>query len=156
LLADAHAWPLSRLLEEAAVVRAKNAGPFVTTIDVFFADPESYSRLEASGILTKESVAKVYDVGPEKVLGVYFVPSVLGVKISLLKNPGAASGDSECRDVFGAQQHVPLLFLGAAGQGGDLKTNRSGPETTNKEVGITDAPIDVRRVDSQSHEMGEK
>ncbi len=45
------------LSEHASIIRSKNAGPFCLTIDVFFADAESYELARSSTLLTVPGVA---------------------------------------------------------------------------------------------------
>ncbi len=98
-----------KLQELATVLRSKSAGPFKNTIDIFFDEDGPYKRVKASGALTKESVAKLYDITPDEVLGIYFVDAAKGIKITLPKPLNVASGDPECRDIYGAQYYIPLL-----------------------------------------------
>jgi hypothetical protein len=95
-----------QLAERAAVIRSKNAGPFVLTIDVFFDDDEGYARAKASPVLTREGVAEVYGVGEHSVTGVYWNDTVRGIKISMLRWKSAS--DPYCSDIFGAHLHTPL------------------------------------------------
>ncbi|MCZ7665230.1 MAG: DUF4387 domain-containing protein [Thermoleophilia bacterium] len=102
---------IADLLEKAVVIRTKNAGPFMLTIDIFFDDEAAFEALQASGLITQERIAEAYRVPPASVEGIHFVPAVLGLKITLMKPAGTASGELACRDVFGAQQHIPLWTL---------------------------------------------
>ncbi|MGH6620048.1 MAG: DUF4387 family protein, partial [Alphaproteobacteria bacterium] len=43
--------------ELARLIRSKNAGPFVLTFDIMFADREVYERVKQSGALSREAVA---------------------------------------------------------------------------------------------------
>ena len=45
-----------RLYDLAQVIRSKNSGPFQTTLDVIFDDPELYMQIKASGQITPERV----------------------------------------------------------------------------------------------------
>lgn len=100
-----------KLFEIADVLRSKNAGPFRTTFDIFFDDDEPYQRVKNSGKLTKELVAELYAIKPQEVVGVFFVDSARGIKITIPKPTDMACGDPRCRDLFGAQQHVPLMDI---------------------------------------------
>ena len=100
-----------KLSELATVLRSKNAGPFLTTLDILFDADEPYYRVRDSRILTKETIANLYGIRPEDVLGVYSVDEARGIKITIPKPVGMACGDPECRDLFGAQQHIPLLDI---------------------------------------------
>ena len=98
-----------KLAEMAKVLRSKNAGPFLTTLDILFDTDEPYQKVKNSGVLTKEYMARLYSIKSEDVLGIYFVDEARGIKISIPKPVGMACGDPEGRDLFGAQQHIPLL-----------------------------------------------
>jgi len=100
-----------KLYEMASVLRSKNAGPFKTTFDIFFEDNEAYQRVRDSGLLTKELIAKLYHMRPQDVLGIFFVDMARGIKITIPKPVGMACGDVRCRDLFGAQQHIPLMDI---------------------------------------------
>jgi hypothetical protein len=100
-----------KLSELAKVLRSKNAGPFLTTLDILFDTDAAYLKVRDSGILTKEYIARLYGISPKEVLGIYSVDAARGIKITIPKPVGMACGDPECRDLFGAQQHIPLLDI---------------------------------------------
>ncbi|MCK0100687.1 DUF4387 domain-containing protein [Pseudohalocynthiibacter sp. F2068] len=94
------------LSELACVVRSKNAGPTLLTIDVLFADEATFAR--GSVALTAEAVAERYGHAVENIQ-VIAVPAARAVKIVLPRAvPAGTPGD---RDVYGAQQHALLLEL---------------------------------------------
>jgi len=97
-----------RLAEGARIFRSKNAGPFRTTVDIFYTDLASYLAVKNSGALTREAVANRLRVPVEAVEGIFFSDETLGIKITFAKHPRMASGDVRCVDTFGAQQYVPL------------------------------------------------
>jgi Domain of unknown function (DUF4387) len=98
----------SRLRDLAAFIRSKNAGPFMLTIDVFFAGPQQCHRVQAAGALTPETVAALYrvDTGTVKVV---HVPQANAIKVSLPRP--APAGEVGERDVAGGQQFAPLLNI---------------------------------------------
>jgi hypothetical protein len=98
-----------KMSELAAVLRSKNAGPFRTTFDILFDANEHYQRVRDSGVLTKECIAKLYGIRSEDVYGIFHADGARGIKITISKPVDMASGDPRCRDLFGAQQHIPLL-----------------------------------------------
>jgi hypothetical protein len=100
-----------KMSELASVIRSKNAGPFRTTMDLFFESDDNYRRVKNSGILTKDYIVKLYSIKPEALYGVFYVDNCKGIKITMLKREGEASGDPECRDILGMQQHVYLLDI---------------------------------------------
>lgn len=100
-----------KLCELATVLRSKNAGPFRTTFDIFFATEDSYLRVKNSEALTKEYIAALYQIASQDVYGIFYVDAARGIKITIEKPLDMASGDAHCRDLFGAQQHIPLLSV---------------------------------------------
>ena len=101
----------TKLRELATVLRSKNAGPFLTTFDLFFDDTKQYQRVKNSGVLSKALISRLYKLNEQEVEGIYFVDSVKGIKITIAKPANMTSGDSHCRDLFGAQQHPPLMDI---------------------------------------------
>lgn len=95
------------------VVRSKNASPFVTALDIFFAEQSLYHRVKASEVLTSQTIARLYRLPVTDVLGVWFVDGCLGVKISFLKPQ--PSDHPRSGDLYGAQQNAPLLDLDIPG-----------------------------------------
>lgn len=41
-------------------------------------------------------------------MGIFYHDLAMGIKVTIMKPGGVASGDLECADTFGASQHVPL------------------------------------------------
>jgi hypothetical protein len=97
----------ARLYDLAKVLRSKNAGPFELTLDVMFDDEETYQIVKRSGVINKELVCKLYRVPPEDVYHVVFFDAALGIKITI-KRPVDSGGIGDA-DVYGAQQHAPLI-----------------------------------------------
>lgn len=95
-----------RLIDLARVIRSKNAGPTQLTLDLFFGDAEGYRLAASSPALHAEAVADLYGVA-HQALRRFDLPSLLALKFSLPRAVCAgAPGDG---DVYGAQQHGPLL-----------------------------------------------
>jgi hypothetical protein len=94
--------------ELADQVRAKNAGPFWITLDVFFRNAQDYEFVTGSGILSPQAIGRLYRVDPASVK--YFkLPALHVVKISFPRP--VIAGSFEDRDLHGGQQHVPLAAL---------------------------------------------
>jgi hypothetical protein len=94
-----------RIGDIARLVRSKNAGPFMLTIDVLFADRETFDRINATGALSVERVAKLYSVDPDRILA-FVLPDALTVKLSFPRDvPSGSLGDS---DVYGCQYMARL------------------------------------------------
>ena len=97
-----------RLIDIARVVRSKNAGPLHLTFDLMFADRANYDRCVQPPELNAARIAPLYGV-PADSVRIQPYPVALAVKITLPRlMPAGSPGD---RDVYGAQQHVPLLEL---------------------------------------------
>jgi hypothetical protein len=95
--------------ELASIVRSKNAGICWLTLDVMFDDADTYKRVKDADVVTKEKVAELYKRDLEDVRGPFFVDGALAVKVSFLRE--VLAGDPEDTDVYGGQQHAPLLDL---------------------------------------------
>lgn len=94
-----------KLGELAKVIRSKNAGPFLVTIDILLDDPGCYEKVSA--MLTREFIAKVYSVEPSEVVDIKRIDNLRALKIVLKRKiPAGEPGD---RDVYGAQQYALLL-----------------------------------------------
>ena len=102
---------MSTLGELADVMRSKNAGPFQVTIDLMFNDAATYRRVRDSGVIAAGVIAPLYGVETELVRIMPF-DRVRAIKITLPRRSGAhGSGSAFDRDVYGAQQHGPLVDL---------------------------------------------
>lgn len=98
-----------KLYDLARVLRSKNSGPFAITLDVLFDNPAAYQSLKASNILTPQRVANLYGIRPEQVTGIVYFDPAMGVKITF--DRPVSSGSPLDTDVYGAQQHAPLMAL---------------------------------------------
>ncbi len=97
--------PLGRL---AKLIRSKNAGPFVLTIDVLFDDPATFRAVADADVLNAAALAPRFGVAAEEVR-TYVVPTALALKVSLPRP--VPSGALDDGDVFGGQQFAPLVDL---------------------------------------------
>jgi len=97
-----------RLTELASVIRSKNAGPRVLTLDLIFPDAERFARVEAAGERLRAEVARAYGRPLEEV-SVIAYPPANAIKIALRRD--IMAGDPDDSDVYGAQQHAPLMEI---------------------------------------------
>ena len=97
-----------QLQDLAQVIRSKNAGPRRLTLDVILATDEDYRRVAQSPALTPERIAALYRVAAEDVA---VIPYPLGRAIKITLARPLMAGDPGDRDVYGAQQHAPLLGI---------------------------------------------
>jgi len=97
----------TKLFDCADVIRSKNSGPYELTFDIIFKTQEIFENFVTANIMTKEVFAKLYDIAEADITGIISFAPAKAVKITI-KRP-IASGDLGERDVYGAQQHAPLL-----------------------------------------------
>ncbi len=100
---------MARLRDVAAVVRSKNAGPFRLTLDILFKDVDTYTRVKARRAITPELIARLYGVRPDQITD--FVEFDPGLAIKATFPRPVSSGTIGDTDVYGAQQHAPLLDI---------------------------------------------
>jgi hypothetical protein len=99
---------VKKLYQIAKLIRSKNAGPFTITLDIIFPDANSYKAVLATGALDKEAIAHLYGVPKEKMQR-YELPLANAVKFSYPRT--VPSGDFLDDDLYGCQQHAPLVML---------------------------------------------
>jgi len=99
---------MATLQELTSVLRSKNAGALLCTLDLMFEDPETYRRVRDSGALSAARIAELYHVSHNEVSIIPYEVA-LAIKITLPRLvPSGSFGDT---DIYGAQQHGPLLTL---------------------------------------------
>jgi len=88
-------------------VRSKNAGVDRITFDIIFNDRDNYEMVKRSGVINRESVAKLYRLDPARITDFVTYDPVFAIKFTILRSrPSGSAGDG---DIFGAQQYAPLL-----------------------------------------------
>jgi hypothetical protein len=106
---DSDALAGDRLYDLAEVLRSKNAGPLYLTFDMIFPDAAVYRRVLDSAVLTPELISGLYDV-PAAVVSIVAFDAANAIKITIPRT-GPTSGAPGDRDVYGAQQHAPLIDI---------------------------------------------
>lgn len=100
---------MKKILDIARVVRSKNSGPFELVLDVMLKDRATFDALRASGEFSAERVAKAYGVPVRDIRRIVWFEPSNAVKVVMPRYiVSGAPGDS---DVYGAQQHAPLLGM---------------------------------------------
>ncbi|MGE5630571.1 MAG: DUF4387 domain-containing protein [Caulobacteraceae bacterium] len=100
---------MNRLVDLAKVLRSKNSGPFEITLDILFDNPENYNRVVESGVINIQAICQLYHLEPKDISRIIFFKKALGIKITY--NRAVSSGTFRDRDVYGAQQHAPLMDI---------------------------------------------
>ncbi|MCG8560126.1 MAG: DUF4387 domain-containing protein [Hyphomicrobiales bacterium] len=99
---------MTKLRDLARVIRSKNAGALMVTLDVMFDDEATYRRVRDSAVLSPRALAPLYGVSDNEVAVIPF-DGALAIKITVPRAVRAGSpGDG---DVYGAQQHAPLIEI---------------------------------------------
>ena len=98
-----------RLRDLASVIRSKNSGPYELTMDVLFKEQADFQRVVEANVINRELIMKLYGVKAEDVLDIIAFPTCKAIKATIVRPmPSGALGE---RDVYGAQQHAPLMNL---------------------------------------------
>jgi hypothetical protein len=97
-----------RLIDIAKVIRSKNSGPYELTFDIIFKSQEIFEKITSKKLVTPEIIGELYKVDPRDVSIVEFFPAS-AIKATIPRP--IPSGDVAETDVYGAQQHGPLLKL---------------------------------------------
>lgn len=97
-----------KLHEMVRVLRSKNAGPFQLTYDLIFDGIESYERAVRSGIFNaRDMAARLKRSETEVTVDLYPVGNAIKITVPRIHSSGSV-GDT---DVFGCQQHAPLMEI---------------------------------------------
>ena len=96
-----------KLFDVADVIRSKNSGPYELTFDIIFKDFETFEKIVNANIINKSMFAKLYSIKEEDILDIVNFKPAKAIKITIVRP--ICSGDLGERDVYGAQQHYPLL-----------------------------------------------
>jgi hypothetical protein len=97
---------MAKLRDIAKACKSKNAGPFEITIDVMFDDVKTFEAVKKTGVISPALFARLYNVPAASVQFSEYAPA-FAFKASFDRPiPSGAVGDT---DVYGAQQHAPLL-----------------------------------------------
>ncbi|MGR3805369.1 DUF4387 domain-containing protein [Marinibacterium profundimaris] len=97
---------MARIKDIAQICKSKNAGPFNVTVDVLFEDHEVYRAVKATGVLTPALFSTLYGVDEADIL---FTPYDAAAAFKVTFPRAVPAGDFGDTDVYGCQQHAPLL-----------------------------------------------
>lgn len=97
------------LTELAEVIRSKNSGPYELTMDIIFKDFDYYEKVKRENVINKELISRLYKIPQEDISSIINFDPAKAIKITI-KRPLVAGSVGES-DVYGAQQHAPLLSI---------------------------------------------
>lgn len=99
---------MTKLNELAALVRSKNAKPFLLTIDIMFDNADAYYKVKRSKVITTKVISSLYKVDESNIM---FIEYDEGLAFKITFPRPIVEGDPEDSDIYGGQQHSPLLEL---------------------------------------------
>ncbi len=99
---------MPKLHDLARLIRSKNAGPFHQTLDIMFETKENYLLVRDKNVITPRLISELYGLSEDAVT-VYNYDMANAIKVVFPRPVGA--GDIGNTDVYGAQQHAPLLGI---------------------------------------------
>ncbi len=97
---------MAKLRDMAKIIRSKNAGAYQLTFDVIFEDRETYEKVKKTGVINRKLFAELYRV-PEDQVDFTEYDQAHAFKGTIPR--WQPSGDIRDTDIYGAQQHAPLL-----------------------------------------------
>jgi hypothetical protein len=97
-----------KLKDIAKACKSKNAGPFHITLDIMFDDAELFARVAATKVINVDLIAGLYGVDPSEVVFTEYAPAFAWKATIPRRIVSGAVGDT---DIYGAQQHAPLLEI---------------------------------------------
>ena len=97
------------LKDLASTIRSKNGGVDHFTFDIIFSDRRAYERVRNSGVISLESIARLYRINPSRIDHFSYFEPANAIKFSIRRiKPSGSPGES---DVFGCQQYSPLFEI---------------------------------------------
>lgn len=100
---------MTRLVDITNIIRSKNSGPYELTMDIMFKSIEDFENICNKKIINEELICKLYKINKEDIINIIEFKPANAIKIAI-KRP-IASGNLGETDVYGAQQHAPLLNI---------------------------------------------
>jgi len=97
----------SSVVDRVKVLRSKNAGPFVITLDVIFGTQADFDAVRQR--IDPPKLAEAYSIPVADIVGIDFVPELKAMKASFKRRrPCGHPGDPDC---YGMNQEQPLARL---------------------------------------------
>ncbi len=96
-----------KLFDIADVIRSKNSGPYELTFDIIFKDVDMFRKVSKAEVFNPKDFSKLYRISSSDVLSIISFEPAKAIKITIARP--IPSGNLGETDVYGAQQHAPLL-----------------------------------------------
>ncbi len=97
------------LREISKAIRSKNSSPFEITLDIILKRDKYYKLLKKKKYINKGLISQLYGISENRIKSIIYFDPANAIKITMMRN--IASGTPGDTDVYGAQQHGPLLNL---------------------------------------------
>lgn len=98
-----------KITDLTTIIRSKNSGPYELTLDMMFKDRETYEKVVAADGINEALICKLYKITPDKIINIIHFDPANAIKVTIARP--ICSGDLGETDVYGAQQHAPLLGI---------------------------------------------
>ena len=99
---------LANATRHFTLIRSKDAGPFMLTLDLFFTDGDARRAFMSAGVFSAERIGELYSVDPALVQ-IFELPDIDALKISFPRP--VASGEFGDTDITGGQQYGVLVEM---------------------------------------------
>jgi hypothetical protein len=97
------------ILKAARVIRSKNSGPYELTLDIIFKNKRYFDLFRKRNIVTRKCIAALYKRPVKDILKLLYFEPATALKITMRRPiPSGHPGET---DIYGAQQHAPLLRI---------------------------------------------
>ena len=113
---------LQQVTDHFTLIRSKDAGPFMLTLDLFFRDEDSRRAFLAADVFSPARIGALYGVDPAAVQ-TYDLADIGALKISFPRP--IASGELGDTDITGGQQYALVVEMLAG-----LTITGAGPSLT--------------------------
>ncbi len=97
------------IVELTNIIRSKNSGPYELTLDMMFKSKAIYEAVVRSGVICEDTICRLYKITPDKIINIVHFDPASAIKVTIARP--ICSGDPGETDVYGAQQHAPLLSM---------------------------------------------
>lgn len=97
------------ITELTTIIRSKNSGPYELTLDMMFKTRRIYEYIRDAGVIREALICDLYQITPDQIINIVYFDPADAVKVTIARP--ICSGDLGETDVYGAQQHAPLLQI---------------------------------------------
>lgn len=99
----------TKLVDITEVIRSKNAGPYELTFDIMFKDYQWFEKVCKAKLINQQLICNLFRIDPTDIINIIEFYPAKAIKITIKRPiPSGSLGET---DVYGAQQHGPLLDI---------------------------------------------